>query len=71
MPIKQQNIIDLQKAFVLGGSRILTPEVIDTDFLLNIMPRIDGKLHKTVSLLYQHTAIQQPTAQSFHSACDN
>jgi hypothetical protein len=57
MPIKQQNIIDLQKAFVLGGSRILTPDVINADFLMNVMPRIDGKLHKTVNLLYQHTAI--------------
>ena len=71
MPIKSQSIIDVQKAFVLGGSRILTPDMISADFLMNVMPNIEGKLHKSVSLLYQHSAVEQPSAQAFHQACDN
>lgn len=50
--IKYQEIDNLQKQFVLGGSRILTPEHINTDFMLTIMPKKEGEIMKNLSLLY-------------------
>ena len=38
--------------------------------MLTIMPKKEGEIMKNVSLLYQHSAIQDPSAEAFHNACD-
>jgi len=42
VPIKEAEIEDLKKSFVLGGTKILEPHHISPDFLLNVMPTING-----------------------------
>ena len=34
IPIQNQTVVDLKKQFMLGGTKILTPEIINEDFLL-------------------------------------
>ena len=53
--IKQSSIADLRKQFLMQGSKILTPDMITTDFLLEIMPKKEGKMQLSVNLLYQHS----------------
>lgn len=45
--------------------------MINTDFLLEVMPKKEGKIQMQVNLLYQHSAFEVPSANSFHEACDN
>lgn len=41
MPIKHADIADIQKQFMLGGTKILFPELITAEFLVEVMPRVD------------------------------
>ena len=70
VPIQQQDIFELQQQFVLGGSRILAPDHITVDFMLQIMPTLNDKRASKVELLYSHSALQDPDAVAFHGACD-
>jgi len=69
-PVQENVINNLKKEFILGGSKILTPDLINAEFLLEVMPRRGGEVCAHVELLYQHSAYQTESAQNFHSACD-
>jgi hypothetical protein len=53
-PVKQVDLDEIKKAFILGGSRILKPEHFCPDFYINIMPVIRGIKAKRVKMLYSH-----------------
>lgn len=51
-PIKHKQLETLAKQFVMGGSRIIEPKHVTTDFLLQIMPEMDNQKCLNVGLLY-------------------
>ena len=55
----------------MGGSRIIIPEHVTADFFIEIMPKINGRTCQNLKLLYQHTAVPEANALSFHAMCDN
>jgi hypothetical protein len=71
IPMRQKQIVDLQKAFILGGSRIILPKHMNAEFLLTIMPKINGKPALNINLLYRHSSIEEKSSRTFHEHCDN
>jgi hypothetical protein len=69
-PVQDSQIHNLRREFVLGGSKIIQPDFINADFLVEIMPRLGGDICAHVEMLYQHSLQETESAQNFHAMCD-